>query len=259
MSQDDVCYYEYMEGDGFATKMIIGEDGRPTNEMKMDDGSVQVGSFDLVPLLDDFIDEHPDFSYRGAKACIAFTGYNGILGYRTDLSYETNEDFKAAHPGFDIEEERRQAIAVCQALRDDGFEIASHSWGHRNMGTISMDDFRADTSKWEERVEVLTGPCDIILFPFGSDIGDWHPYDTSSERFQVLYQAGFRYFCNVDSNQYFVQIGDDYMRQGRRNLDGYRMYYDLPESNPTKKHLDDLMDVEEVFDRSRPVPVPPMG
>ena len=50
-----------------------------TNEMKMDDGSVSVGSYDLVPLLDDFIKEHPDFSYRGAKACIAFTGYNGIL------------------------------------------------------------------------------------------------------------------------------------------------------------------------------------
>ena len=45
----------------------------------MDDGSVSVGSYDLVPLLDDFIKEHPDFSYRGAKACIAFTGYNGIL------------------------------------------------------------------------------------------------------------------------------------------------------------------------------------
>ena len=78
MSQDDVCYYEYMDGDGFASRMIIGEDGKPTNEMKMDDGSVSVGSYDLVPLLDDFIKEHPDFSYRGAKACIAFTGYNGI-------------------------------------------------------------------------------------------------------------------------------------------------------------------------------------
>ena len=40
MSQDDVCYYEYMDGDGFASRMIIGEDGKPTNEMKMDDGSV---------------------------------------------------------------------------------------------------------------------------------------------------------------------------------------------------------------------------
>lgn len=186
MSQDDVCYYEYMDGDGFASRMIIGEDGKPTNEMKMDDGSVSVGSYDLVPLLDDFIKEHPDFSYRGAKACIAFTGYNGILGYRTDSAYNTDE-YKAEHPDFNFEEERANAAKVVQCLRDDGFEIASHSWGHRNMGTIPMDKFREDTDKWANEVETLTGPCDIILFPFGSDIGDWHPYDTSSERFQYLY------------------------------------------------------------------------
>lgn len=179
MSQDDVCYYEYMDGDGFASRMIIGEDGKPTNEMKMDDGSVSVGSYDLVPLLDDFIKEHPDFSYRGAKACIAFTGYNGILGYRTDSAYNTDE-YKAEHPDFNFEEERANAAKVVQCLRDDGFEIASHSWGHRNMGTISMDKFREDTDKWANEVETLTGPCDIILFPFGSDIGDWHPYDTSA-------------------------------------------------------------------------------
>ena len=257
MSQDDVCYYEYMDGDGFASRMIIGEDGKPTNEMKMDDGSVSVGSYDLVPLLDDFIKEHPDFSYRGAKACIAFTGYNGILGYRTDSAYNTDE-YKAEHPDFNFEEERANAAKVVQCLRDDGFEIASHSWGHRNMGTIPMDKFREDTDKWANEVETLTGPCDIILFPFGSDIGDWHPYDTSSERFQYLYNKGFRYFCNVDSSQYFVQIGDDYMRQGRRNLDGYRMYYDLPESGVGGDHLSDLFDVNAVFDRSRPTPVPKM-
>jgi ABC-type multidrug transport system fused ATPase/permease subunit len=84
-------------------------------------------------------------------------------------------------------------------------------------------------------------------------------YEEFEDRNGALYNAGFRYFCNVDSNQYFVQIGDDYLRQGRRNLDGYRMYYDLPENNPSKQHLDDLFPVEEVFDRTRPVPVPPMG
>ena len=259
MSQDDVCYYEYMEGDGFATKMVIGEDGRPTCEYKNDDGSISTGDYDLVPILDHFIDKHPDFSYKGAKACLAFTGYNGILGYRTDDDYATNPDFLAKHPDFNIDEERAQAKAVCQALRDDGYELASHSWGHRNMGAISMDAFRTDTDKWEQRVEPLTGQTDIILFPFGSDIGDWHPYDTSSERYQYLYQAGFRYFCNVDGSQYYVQLGDDYFRQGRRNLDGYRMYYDLPENHPSKDHLSDLFDVSEVFDRRRPVPVPPMS
>ena len=255
MSQDDVCYYEYMDGDGFASRMIIGEDGKPTNEMKMDDGSVSVGSYDLVPLLDDFIKEHPDFSYRGAKACIAFTGYNGILGYRTDSAYNTDE-YKAEHPDFNFEEERANAAKVVQCLRDDGFEIASHSWGHRNMGTISMDKFREDTDKWANEVETLTGPCDIILFPFGSDIGDWHPYDTSSERFQYLYNKGFRYFCNVDSTQYWVQLGKDYLRQGRRNLDGYRMWKDIEAGDDTsKRKLDDLFKAEDVFSSKRPTPV----
>ena len=249
MSQDDVCYYEYMDGDGFASRMIIGEDGKPTNEMKMDDGSVSVGSYDLVPLLDDFIKEHPDFSYRGAKACIAFTGYNGILGYRTDSAYNTDE-YKAEHPDFNFEEERANATKVVQCLRDDGFEIASHSWGHRNMGTISMDKFREDTDKWANEVETLTGPCDTILFPFGSDIGDWHPYDTSSERFQYLYNKGFRYFCNVDSSQYFVQVRDNYLRMGRRNLDGYRLYQNLYGGGEDR--TSDLFDSASVIDPQRP-------
>ena len=258
MSQDDVCYYEYMTGDGFATKLIIGEDGRPTNEMLMDDGTVEVGSFDLIPMLDDFIDEHPDFSYKGAKAIIAITGYNGIFGYRTDDSYATAE-YAAANPGFDYAAEVEGAKAISQCILDDGFEIASHSWGHRNYGKISMEDFKADADKWNNRVAPLIGGTDIIIYPFGSDISDWHPYDTSGARYQYLHNLGFRYFCPVDSNQYFVQIGDDYLRQGRRNLDGYRMYYDLPETNPKKQHLTDLFNVEEVFDRSRPVPVPPMS
>ena len=51
------------------------------------------------------------------------------------------------------------------------------------------------------------------------------------------------YKRQVDSSQYFVQITDDYFRQGRRNLDGYRMYY-----NP--EMLSDLFDVSEVWDLS---------
>mgnify|MGYP000718429092 FL=1 len=34
----------------------------------------------MVPLIDRFVEEHPDFSYRGAKGIVALTGYNGILG-----------------------------------------------------------------------------------------------------------------------------------------------------------------------------------
>lgn len=244
LSQDDVCYYEYMKGDGFATRMIIGEDGYPTCEMELEDGSVVTGDYDLVPLLEKFIQEHPGFSYKGARGILAFTGYNGILGYRTDESYrDTNPNYEA---------DRAQAAKVAQALKDHGWELASHSWGHRNMGQISMEHFITDADKWERNVESLIGPTDIILFPFGSDIGSWTPYTDDNERFNYLKSLGFRYFCNVDASKpYWMQLGPDHFRQGRRNLDGYRMFY-YPDS------LSDLFDVSSVFDSSRPTPVPPM-
>ena len=31
----------------------------------------------MVPLIDRFVEEHPDFSYRGAKGIVALTGYDG--------------------------------------------------------------------------------------------------------------------------------------------------------------------------------------
>ena len=55
----------------------------------------------------------------------------------------------------------------------------------------------------------------------------------------------------MDSSKYFVQLRDNYLRMGRRNLDGYRMYYH-PEL------LEDLFVAGEVFDESRPTPVPEM-
>lgn len=244
LSQDDLCYYEYMTGDGFATRMVIGDDGYPACEMQMDDGSVSVGDYDLVPLLESFIKTHPGFSYKGARGILAFTGYNGILGYRTDEFYkDTNPSYEA---------DREQAAKVAQALKDHGWELASHSWGHRNMGEISMDKFTADSDKWERNVESLIGPTDIILFPFGSDIGSWKPYTKDNERLTYLKSLGFRYFCNVDASKTaWMQLGQDYFRQARRNVDGYRMYYS-PDS------LTDLFHVPDVFDPARPTPVPPM-
>ena len=247
MSHDDVCYYDYMKGDGFATRMVIGDDGKPTCEMEMDDGTTSRGSYDLVPLLEDFIQEHPDFSYRGARAVIAFTGYQGILGYRTAASYSESPTY---------EQDRQTAAAVAQCLRDNGWELASHSWGHRDLGNIDFDKFTTDSNKWENEVESLIGPTDIILFPFGADVGDWHPYTHENPRFDYLWNLGFRYFCNVDSSQYWIQIGKDFLRQGRRNLDGFRMWKDIEAGSDTsKRKLDDLFRSEDIFSPNRPTPV----
>ncbi|MDD7220343.1 MAG: polysaccharide deacetylase [Clostridia bacterium] len=258
LSQDDVCYYHYMDGDGFASRLIVDEEGKVRNEYVEEDGSVSVGDYDVVPLIDRFVEEHPDFSYRGAKGIVSLTGYNGILGYRSDSSYETRPaDLDAnkvqwldEHPDFDIEKEKEGAARVAQAMKDEGWLFASHTWGHLNVGEISLERLQADTQRFKENVDPLIGGTDIIIFAFGTDLTQAEDY--SGEKFDYLKSQGYNYYCNVDSRQYFVQIRDNYFRQGRRNVDGYRMYY-----NP--ELLTDLFDATAVFDPVRPVPVPKMG
>lgn len=259
LSQDDVCYYHSQDGDGIATKLVIDEEGKVRNEYVQDDGSTVVGDYDVVPLIDRFVEEHPDFAYHGHKGIVALTGYNGILGYRTDISYQTrpddlNDDKKAwldAYPDFDLDTERAEAKKVADAMKAEGWTFASHTWGHKNMSTVSMERLETDTQNFKENIDPLIGGTDIIIFAFGADINNGGEY-TGNEKFEYLKSQGYDYYCNVDSNKYFVQMTDEYFRMGRRNVDGYRMYY-----NPDM--LADLFDVSQVFDPSRPTPVPPMN
>ena len=262
MSQDDVNYYGYMigtgtgvnetpvfastDGDGFASRIIIGEDGYPTCEYMDENGNVTTGSYDLIPVLEDFIQEHPDFSYHGARAIIGVTGYEGVFGYRTKPSYETALGTEL------YQKEVEDAKAVAECLKEHGWILASHSYGHPAYGNLTADRVEADSDKWEQTVEYIVGETDIILYPHGSDIAYIENYTLENEKFAALYEDGYRYFFNVDSKVAWCQIGDTYFRGSRRNIDGYRMFH-----HPEK--LEDLFDVSEVFDPARPTPVPTIG
>lgn len=251
LSQDDVCYYEYMTGHGFASRLVLDENGNIRTEMDMEDGSTQVGAYDIIPLIDDFVSEHPDFSYHGAKGIVALTGYNGIFGYRTsEYSYgETNPDL---YTNPNIEADRETAAEIAAALRDTGWEIASHSWGHPYLASCSWERFVWDCDTWQTEVASIVGDVDIMIFPFGEDVGSWRGYEDTNERYQYLKSLGFNYFCNVDSSVAWVQITGSYFRQGRRNIDGTRLY----EAIVATDRLSDLFDAAEIFDPARPTPVP---
>lgn len=259
MSQDDLNYYGYMiagedgtggkpiyattAGDGFAHRIVVGDDGYPTCEYMDINGNVTTGDYDLVPLLETFIQKHPDFAYQGARAVLGVTGYEGVFGYRTNPNYKPVMGEEA------FQKEVEEARKVAQCLRDHGWVLASHSYGHPAYGNISSERVDTDSQKWEDTVQPVVGDCDIILYPHGSDIAGIEMYSFDNAKFSYLYEDGYRYFFNVDSHIAWCQLGSRYFRGGRRNLDGYRMYHD-PEM------LDDLFDVSLVFDKARPTPVP---
>ena len=151
LSQDDVSYYHYMDGDGYASRLVLDENGDVKTEYIEDDGSVSVGDYDMVPLLDAFIKEHPDFSYHGRKGILAMTGYDGVLGYRTDIAYKDKENlqddqkaFLDSHPDFDYDQNVKDAKKVADAMKAEGWEFASHTWGHRNATTSTAEELKTD-------------------------------------------------------------------------------------------------------------------
>ena len=261
LSLDDLSYYHSYDNYGYAAKLIIDENGDVMNEYIDAEGNTLIGAYDVVPLMDQFIEEHPDASYRGAKGIIALTGYNGILGYRTDISYETRYDINwdkqkwlDEHPDFNLETERANAKKVADAMKENGWEFASHTWGHKNVGHTSLSVLQADTRRWKENVEPIVGETNTIIFAHGTDLEDWGDYSPSNEKFQYYYSEGYRVFCNVDASKYATWFGDGYMRQGRRNLDGYRIYYN---AIGQQNNVSDLFDASEILDPDRP-PVPPL-
>lgn len=256
LSLDDLCYYHSYDGRGTATKMVLDENGKPICEYIQADGTTVTGAYDCVPLLNQFLEEHPDGAYRGARGTIALTGYNGILGYRTDIAYKTGENLTAdqkawldAHPDFNWEQECEEAKKVAQAVKDTGWNFASHTWGHIRVGAnTGLETIKTDTEKWLAYVEPLVGDTDTIIFAHGEDLADWHDYSTDNEKFTYLKSQGFNFFCNVDSSQYFLQIRDNYVRQGRRNLDGYRLWNDV---HGEKNRTSDLFDANQILDPAR--------
>ena len=210
------------------------------------DGNVTTGDYDLIPILERFIQEHPDFSYHGARAVIAFTGYEGVMGYRTKPAYEAAMGTEA------YQQEVENAKAVAQCLRDHGWILASHSYGHPSYTELSAVDVELDSDKWEETVEPILGEVDILIYPHGAEIAGMEKYDFSNAKFSALYNDGFRYFFNVDNAVAWHQMGDNYFRGNRRDLDGYRMYH-YPDS------MNDLIDARAILDPERPLPVPDIG
>ena len=249
LTQTGTNYFTYlMDGDGdgladkdgagFASRLIVDANGELTNEMVDANGTTVTGSFDFIPILNEFIEEHPDFSYKGARATIAVTGYDGLFGYRTDP--ETAEKISQDY----YEQQLNDVKAVIQAIRDDGYDIACYTYDMASYGEMDLEEIQADLTLWNQEVVPLLGETDILVYPNGSDIlGKEAKY--SGNVYDYLKSQGFYYFVGQDSaTRAWGQITENYMRQTRRQLAPNIMYYSYT-------YFDDVFNAQAVLDEAR--------
>lgn len=201
-------------GGGFASRMLVDENGNITNEIVNADGSTSINnSADMVPILNRFIQSHPDFSYCGARATIALTGYNGLFGYRTNASarQESGEDIYNSN----VENIR----AVAQKLRATGYELAFYTYENIAYGQADYAQVQADLEKWNEEVVPILGKMDAIVYAQLNDLTEEATY--SGEKYQLLQNDGFRYYLGFcDDGKPWATVTNDYVRQGRIMVTG---------------------------------------
>lgn len=232
ITQSQVNYYSYMvdgnddgepdkKGDGFAYKLKV-KDGKFVNERINSSGEMVTGDFDLVPALETFIAEHPDFSYMGARAILVVTGYDGIFGYRGD------ED----------------PSELLQALRDAGYTIGCNTYRNKAYGSIDTDEIKNDLESWETEIVPVLGQTNIFAFAKQSDIApSGEAY--SGKKYEALALGGYSYFLGFcDNGQPWMVFEESYVRQGRLMVTGNAL-------EKKGNWFTGMFDASAVVDRSR--------
>lgn len=226
--------YPDKDGSGFASRLVLSSDGSVVCEYIDSTGQTLTGNYDLIPILDDFVAEHPDFSYQGAKAVIALTGHEGLFGYRT--SAEHKEFYGAAA----YEQDVADAKAVAQALLNSGYELAYHTYANSAYGNKDAGGIQEELDLWNAEVTPIIGEVDTIVFAQKSDITEGLIY--MGDKHTTLQDAGFIYylgFCN-DGKPWAIVV-DDYIRQGRILVGGSAL-------NNDEEWFTGMFDAESVLD-----------
>ncbi|MGI6117331.1 MAG: hypothetical protein ACOYBC_02975 [Bilifractor sp.] len=208
ISQRDVSYGDSDESSdlseyvNYADGIEINSSGELVNDDQTSDGTTKTGAFDVITCVDEFVAENPDFSVDGARGILALTGSDGVLGYSVSDSAQT------------------AALSnVINKLKDEGWILGCYTYGGISYGSeVSL--VREDLKKWEKEADPVIGDTDILIFPGQGDIGSWDSYSSSNEKFELLSEAGFVYFC-IDNPEemYWMQTGDDYVRVGIHEID----------------------------------------
>ncbi len=252
LTETNVNYYTYMldgngdglpdkGGAGFASRLMEDANGNITCEYITPDGQTVIGPYDIVPILESFIETHPDFSYKGARAVIAVTGYDGILGYRTNpaaaerLGQET------------YAQQLTDAGYIVDRLEAMGYELACYTYGNEPYGNFTAEQIQADLTKWTDEVTPVSSALaatDILVFAQNNDINTpSRPY--SGDKFQVLQSHGFTHYLGLSNGEGgWFYSGDGYIRQGRLLVTGSNLVHHAA-------WFDGLFDAAATLDASR--------
>jgi len=206
LSIDNLNYSSIRNGDGVATRLALDKEGNVGALYTDAEGHDLIGAYDVVPVVEQFIAEHPDFSYQDARGIISVSAVEGVFGYQIEegksLDYEGN-----------VQTVRQ----IAQKLAEDGWRFACAGYDYVFLNTMSYDELRDDITKWKSTAGSVLGDCDILFYPYGAEV------DYTSEKGAYVIHQGFRYHIGLWAEGDHLEVNSTYLRQTRRTVTGYML------------------------------------
>ena len=154
---------------------------------------------DVFSILDEFVAQHPDFSFDGAKACISLSGKEGILGHS-------------------LKKNKQALTNVLKALQSRQYTFACNTYDRLDLAKSTPTEIKKDLQKWQEEIGAMVGRTNVLFYPFGS-----HALN-QPENLQQITDAGYRLLIGIGPQVFNMQLKQgmhaDSINLSQSNLEG---------------------------------------
>ncbi|MHB1453618.1 MAG: hypothetical protein ACYCYM_06660 [Saccharofermentanales bacterium] len=249
LSIEGLNYYASRRLTGNSMNIALDPDGHVVSEYYGENGVIRNDrNGEAIGILEQFIEQNPDFSFDGSKGNISLTGFECIFGYITDKDQvdDRTSQFTAlglgnvAFTDEQIDTNRQTVKTIIAKLAADGWTFSSSTYGNIMVNDVSIEVLKSDTAKWEDQVGGLIGNARVILFPNGGIVSSKDPKGS------YLIDEGFTIHCGIGPTAYF-NSGTRNLFMDRIALNGYAL---------RNYNLKRFFDVKYVYDAQRTIRLP---
>lgn len=208
---------------GTASRLDLNESG----QLVATAGEKTGRDLDAIPILEDFLEVHPDFSFDGGKAVLALNLNESLFGHvlnsdQVAASQKAWEQVFQSFPQMTEEElaaDNAAADRLLRYLQKKGWDFASAGYTGMRLTDLGKRRLRAEIEQWEKTMAPWLPDPRMLVFPDGAHLyGDEAAMD-------YLFAEDYNIFFGEGPKPYYF-LGKEYVHFDRLALNGNTLNQD---------------------------------
>ncbi|MDO5734517.1 MAG: hypothetical protein Q4P08_05245 [Eubacteriales bacterium] len=191
---ENAAYSTLNQANGTVQKLILNSNQEIQGFYKDKNRDVLDPENNFIGILEEYIAEHPQFSFDGARAILALYLREDALGYILDETMLENQNEARKKQSLmpyvmdneDYALEQTKVRELLLALERKGYDLASAGLGTELYNRLTPTELQQELWRWQGLIDQLnlSEPVKILLFPEGG-----HVYSDSAALDVVLNQG----------------------------------------------------------------------